>query len=92
MVWIQADGKKRVVGSIGKSAEIQANIHQGEWNDYVVIARGNHLTHIINGRVTVDVVDDQADKRAMSGVLALQMHAGGSMTVQFKDIRIKSLK
>ena len=92
MTWIQPDGKIRVVGSVGKSAEIQAQIKDNDWNDYVIIARGNHLTHVINGRVTVDVTDDQADKAAKSGILALQLHAGEPMTVQFKNIRIKNLE
>ena len=91
-VWIQPDGTKRVVGSLGKSEDIQQVIKKGDWNDYVVIARGNHLTHIINGRVTIDVVDDHVGAMASSGILALQLHAGPPMTVQFKNLRIRSLK
>ena len=79
------------VGELAPSAELQANIRQGEWNDYVVIADGNHLMHFINGRMTVDVIDEQANKAAKSGILALQLHAGPPMQVQFKDIRIKKL-
>ena len=30
-------------------------------------------------------------KRALSGVLALQLHAGPPMMVQFKNIRLKKL-
>ncbi len=89
MVDIEPDGKLRVIGTMGESAEIQALIKKEDWNDYVIIARGNHLTHIINGRVTVDVTDDQASKAAKTGILALQLHAGPPMMVQFKDIRIK---
>ena len=92
MTWIQPDGKIRVVGSLGKSDEIQAQIKPNDWNEYVVIARGNHLTHIINGRVTVDVTDDEQAKAAKSGILALQLHAGEPMTVQFKKIELKKLK
>ena len=92
LTWIQPDGKIRVVGSLGKSEDIQANIKHEDWNDYVVIARGNHLTHVINGRVTVDVTDDQESKAAKSGILALQVHAGPPMMVQFKNVRLKSLK
>lgn len=89
-----ADGKHKVevVGSVGNSNEIQAKIKREEWNDYVVIAKGNHLQHFINGVPTVDVVDEQASKAAKSGVLALQIHTGPPMTVQFRNIRIKSLK
>ena len=47
----EADGKTKidVVGSLGDSKEIQAAINQNNWNDYVVIAKGNHLQHLING-------------------------------------------
>jgi hypothetical protein len=75
---------------MGASAEIQALIKKEDWNDYIIIARGNHLTHIINGRVTVDITDDQEAKAAKSGILALQLHAGPPMMVQFKNIRLKS--
>jgi hypothetical protein len=37
------------------------------------------------------VTDDCEAKRAMSGVLALQLHAGPPMMAQFKNIRIKKL-
>ena len=88
-----ADGKAKVevTGSVGNSDEIQAAIKKEDWNDYVVIAKGNHLQHFINGKQTVDVTDEGATA-AKSGVLALQLHAGQPMTVQFKDIRIKTLK
>lgn len=79
------------VGELSPSAELQANIRQGEWNDYVVIADGNQLMHFINGRMTIDVVDEQAGKAAKSGILALQLHAGPPMQVQFKDIQLKKL-
>ena len=86
------DCKKKVTGSLGKSDEIQAKIKDGGWNDYVIIARGNQLMHQINGAKTVEVTDNCEAKRLKKGVLALQLHAGPPMTVQFKDIRIKELK
>jgi len=84
--------KKEVVGKLGDSKAIQANIKQGDWNDYVVIVQGNHIQHFINGMQTVDVTDEQESKAAKSGVLALQLHAGEPMKVQFKNVRIKELK
>jgi len=89
VVW-EKDGKK-VVGSVGNSADIQAAIKKGDWNDYVVIAKGNHLQQFINGKPTVDVTDEDEAKRAMTGVLALQLHAGPPMMAQFKNIRLKKL-
>ena len=87
-----ADCKKQVTGSLGKSDEIQSKIKDEEWNEYHISARGNRLIHKINGVTTVDVTDNCESKRLKSGVLALQLHAGPPMTVQFKDIRLTNLK
>ncbi|MEP6662204.1 MAG: DUF1080 domain-containing protein, partial [Verrucomicrobiota bacterium] len=65
---------------------------QNDWNDYVIIAKGNVLQHFINGKQTIEVTDEQESKAAKSGVLALQLHAGSPMTVMFKNIRLKTLK
>lgn len=89
-VIVRADDRKDVVGSVGDSAAIQAAIKANDWNDYTIIARGNRLQHFINGRQTVDVTDE-SPRAAKSGLLALQLHAGEPMTVQFKDIRLKTL-
>jgi uncharacterized protein (TIGR03067 family) len=83
--------KINVVGTLGDSAEIQSHIKSDGWNDYVIIAKGNHLQHFINGLPTIDVTDEQTSKAARSGIMALQLHAGDPMMAQFKDIRIKSL-
>ena len=89
VVW-DKDCKKQVTGSLGTSAELQAAVHQGDWNDYVIIAQGNHLQQFVNGKQTVDVTDECESKRAASGVLALQLHAGAPMMAQFRNLRIKS--
>lgn len=83
--------KIEVAGSVGSPNEIQSKIKPEGWNDYVIIAQGNHFQHYINGLPTVDVVDEQRAKAATSGVIALQLHVGSPMTVQFKDIRIKTV-
>jgi hypothetical protein len=81
--------KIEVTGETGKSEEIQAAIKPADWNEYVIIAKGGHLQHYINGKLTVDVTDETA-YGAKTGVLALQLHAGKPMTVQFKDIILKT--
>jgi hypothetical protein len=91
-VLIGADGKKEVVGKTGDSKEIAAAVKKEDWNEYEVIAKGNHLIQKINGHVTVDVTDNESGKAKEAGILALQLHAGPPMTVQFKDIQFKELK
>jgi hypothetical protein len=92
---IKPDGEKHkveVVGALDKSEDIQAKIKSEDWNEYIVRAKGNHLQHFINGVQTIDVLDEQPEKAAKEGILALQIHVGPPMTVQFKNIRILSLK
>jgi len=85
------DDAKQVIGSVGSAADVEASLHKRDWNDYVIIAKGNHLQQFINGKATMELIDDCEAKRAMSGILALQLHAGPPMTVQFKHLRIKKL-
>ena len=80
-----------MTGEVGKSDEIQAGIKQADWNEYRVVAKGGHLQHFINGQQTVDIIDEQAAKAAKSGVLALQIHVGPPMNVQFRNVRIHEL-
>jgi hypothetical protein len=86
------DGKKPVVevtGSVGNSDEIQAAIKAEDWNEYKIVAKGNHLQHFINGKQTIDVTDEDSANAAKTGILALQIHAGPPMVVQFKDLLLK---
>ena len=76
---------------VGKSAEIQAKIKADDWNDYRIVAKGGHLQHFINGVQTIDVTDETAIG-AKKGILALQLHAGPAMVVQFKDLVLKETK
>ena len=80
-----------VTGSLGKTEEIQAKINAEAWNEYRVVAKGGHLRHFINGVQTVDVTDETA-VGAKQGLLALQLHAGPPMVVQFKDLVLKEIK
>jgi len=76
---------------LGDRAAIGATYKKSDWNDYVIIARGNHLVHYLNGVQTVDVVDNDPQGRLMNGLLALQIHAGPPMVVEFKNVRLKPL-
>ncbi len=89
---IKADGKLDVTGQTGDAAKLTASVKLKDWNDYEVIAEGNHVIQKINGQVFSEFTDDQVDKRAMDGLIGLQLHAGPPMVVAFKDLRVKELK
>ena len=64
-----------------------ALVHEGDWNDFVITAEGDHVTITLNGTKVVDRVDPKFDK---TGIIALQVHTGGVTEVRFKDIQIKT--
>lgn len=90
---IDKDGKKNVVGKIADQKElIKAGYYkEKDWNEYTIICRGNHVMHLLNGFQTMELIDDDPKGRLMEGLLALQLHAGAPMIVDFKDISIKHL-
>ncbi len=89
-ITIAADGGKKAGEPIGKNLE--KFIKPGEWNEFRIVAQGPRLRHFINGQLMSETVDEEAGKRATQGVLALQLHAGPPMKVEFKDIRLARKK
>lgn len=90
-VVIEPDGRFNVVGAVGDPTALGNAIDMSDWNTYEITAEGNHLVHRVNGRVTVDVVDDQVEERSMSGVVALQIHTGPPMKAEFRNITLTRL-
>jgi hypothetical protein len=87
------DGKPKVVGELAKKEDLiaQGYYRMRDWNEYRIIARGNHIQQWLNGFQTIDLTDNDSGHRAFEGVLALQIHAGPPMLVEFKDILLKNL-
>ena len=50
-----------------------------------------YFQQFIDGKQTIDLIDHDKKGRALEGVLALQIHVGGPMLVQFKDLVLKRL-
>lgn len=74
---------------LGEHDPVKVDVAQ--WNEYTVIARGNHLIHKVNGKVTSELIDHHEKGRALEGLLAIQLHRGNPNSVQIKDLRIKPL-
>jgi len=91
-VVIREDGTKETVGTTCDEKAMLASLNKEGWNDYYISAKGNHLVQNINGHTTVDVTDNQKSKARSEGILALQLHAGPPMLVQFKEIQLKTIK
>jgi len=101
---IDEKGNKNVVSNVSDKDElVKAGYYkEKDWNEYLIIAQGNHLIHYLNGYPTMELIDrdrltnpdDAKDTKgaAREGILALQIHAGPPMVVQFKDIQVQHLQ
>lgn len=90
IVAVNAQGKKSKVGSAGDADALLSQIKWEDWNRYKIVAKGTVLQHYVNDQLMSEVQDSEASKAATEGVLALQLHAGPPMKVQFKNIMLKS--
>jgi hypothetical protein len=80
---IDEAGKKKII-----SKEKAEKVDITQWNTYEVICKGNHIIHKLNGKVAIDLVDNDK-KKLLTGKIGLQLHAGGAMKVDFRNIRLK---
>jgi hypothetical protein len=88
---VDADGTSRIVGSVGDRDALAETIKSDDWNAVHLVVRGNVLTHIVNGRVTSLVIDDDPAHRKAAGLIGVQVHTGPPMKVQYRKIRLKVL-
>lgn len=72
------------------SPELDKVLKKADWNEYTIRAEGDHIVLKINGVTTVDYKEPDA-AIARTGIIALQVHSGGPMRVDFRNIRIKPL-
>ena len=87
-------GQKVVVTQAGKKEATNLDgdfeaVDLTKWHELTIIARGNRLIHKIDGKVAVDITDNQESEREMEGVIAFQVHRGEAMKAQFRNVRLK---
>jgi hypothetical protein len=103
-VVIGKDGKKTVVGNCNDKQELikTGYYKEKDWNEYHIVCEGNHIVQYLNDYKTVELIDDDRitnpdDPKdfkgsAREGLLALQIHVGPPMVVEFKDIRLRPIE
>lgn len=70
--------------------DFEKSLKKGDWNEYTIRAEADHIVLKVNGVTTVDYKETDAniDRK---GIIALQVHSGGPLKVEFRNIRIKPL-
>lgn len=86
------DGKKvGSIGSTGDNEQLKGLIKTSDWNEIHIIARGNTIIQLINGRVMSMLVDDDKANRKMDGEIGIQLHLTTTgMKIEARNIRIKT--
>jgi hypothetical protein len=81
----------RLVGAIGDRAQLGTYVKDGEWNQYMIIARGGVILHILNGQLMAVLVDDDPNSTTnVSGLFGLQIE-GTPCKVSFRDLWLRKI-
>jgi hypothetical protein len=78
----------QLIGELGPDLP---TLSAGQWTNVHLIARGETLIHIVNGRVAMVAIDDDAMRGSESGLFGIQLEATGEGSVAVRNIRLKTI-
>lgn len=70
--------------------EAQKALKFGEWNTMKIRVVGGHVTTWLNGVQMIDLKDDKIGEA--NGSIALQIHSGGGIKVNWKNFKLKEIE
>jgi len=83
--------RPQLLGIIGDRDTLGADVNDGAWNQYTIIARGGVILHILNGQLMALLVDDDpASSNNVSGIFGLQIE-GVPCKVSFRNLWLRKL-
>ncbi len=91
MIRVTDDDDYKLLGMAADPDEIARSFVLNGWNTYHIIARGNLIIQILNGRVSAIMIDEAEKARAMEGVLGLQMHTGAPFKIEYRNLLYRKL-
>jgi hypothetical protein len=86
------ESKKNVTASLIDKDEFKKLFKLDDWNQVLIVAKGDNIKHYLNGKLILDFTDLDPELKLSKGVIALQLHAGKPMWAEFKDIRLAKAK
>ena len=92
VVLLRAGGDSLRIGKALENPASAARPHDGlagEWQQVQIVARGNTLTHILNGQVVTVSIDDDPAARASQGILSLQLEGSGQ--VWYRNVYVRPI-
>lgn len=91
MIRVTEDDSFKLLGTVADPEEIAGSFILNGWNTYHIIAQGNLIIQILNGRVSAIMIDEAEKARAMEGVLGLQMHTGPPFKIEYRNLLYRKL-
>jgi len=83
-------GKKpRLLATLGDRDELGGYVKIENWNQLHLIARGNTMTHLINGHVMSVLIDDDPSMFKKSGLIGFEIEGTGKISI--RNIWLKKL-
>lgn len=83
-------GKRpRLIATLGDRKDLAAFVTPDSWNQLHLIARGNTMTHIINGHVMSILIDDDPTMFKPSGLIGVEIEGTGK--IMLRNIWLKKL-
>ena len=89
--YIPNEQKPGAIGVLGNNQELKSLIRIDDWNDVEIIARGNVLMQLWNGRLMSELIDDDTSGRKIDGEIGIQVHRlpHAAMKIETRNIRLK---
>jgi len=63
----------------------------GQWQSFRLVAKGRTLEHYVNGKLAAVIDDQHPDKAAAKGIIAIQLHKGPPMKIEFRNLRLREI-
>ncbi len=89
IVRTQTGKSPRLLATVGDAATVNAIYKPDDWNELHIIAIGNTMTHLLNGRVISVLIDEDAEMFRKSGKIGIEVESIGKLFT--KDIWLKKL-
>lgn len=86
-VW-DADGKKVLRDDLIDQEGFRKLMKLDDWNEVIIVAKGNNIKHYLNGRLVLDFTDKHPTMALAEGVIGVQLHGGKPMWAEFKDVKL----
>jgi hypothetical protein len=79
----------RLLATLGDKDALAGYVKIEDWNQLHIIARGNTMTHIVNGHVMSVLIDDDATKFRKDGLIGFEIESFGKISI--RNIWLKKL-